>query len=327
MGDSHDHNLCRRESINYLVRKPGQEHSSSPVVIRNRGADFRVGSRHTNENMQVLTPINTVELFPAIYAELIGLLRGLDERDWARPTLARSWRVRDVVAHLLDGDLRKLAGGRDRHHVAPRAPASFTDIVELINEMNAGGVSYAERLSPRLMTDLLEVTGRWVSEYVAALSPHASAHIAVAWAGEERSENWMDIGREYTERWHHQMHIRDAVGADGLLQRRWFYPVLDLSVRAFPRAYENVSADVGTAVVFEVDAEGDNAWSVIREASGWSVVRGRPSSVAACMRADADTAWKLLYNALSVEAARARVTITGDSTLTEPMLRARSVMV
>jgi mycothiol maleylpyruvate isomerase-like protein len=277
--------------------------------------------------MEVLTPIKTVELFPAIHTELIGLLRALDEEDWARPTLARSWRVRDVVAHLLDGDLRKLAGGRDRHQITLGIAASFTDIVDRINELNAGGVSYAARLSPRIMTDLLEITGRWISEYVASLSPHASARIAVAWAGEDRSENWMDIGREYTERWHHQMQIREAVRADGLLQRRWFYPVLDLSVRAFPRVYESVSADVGTVVVFEVDAEGDNVWSVIREASGWSVVRGCPSSVAACMRADADTAWKLFYNALSVEEARGRVTIIGDSRLTEPMLRARSVMV
>ncbi len=277
--------------------------------------------------MEVLTPTKTVELFPAIHSELIGLLRGLDEEDWARPTLARSWRVRDVVAHLLDGDLRKLSGGRDRQQSAPQNLASFTEIVRFINGMNADGVSYAARLSPRVMTDLLEITGRWVSEYVATLSPHADANIAVAWAGEERSENWMDTGREYTERWHHQMQIRDAVGADGLLQRHWFYPVLDLSVRAFPQVYKDVHASAGTVVVFEVDAEGDNVWSLIREASGWRVARGRPSSVAASVRADADTAWKLLYNALSVEDARARVTITGDGSLTEPMLRARSVMV
>ena len=277
--------------------------------------------------MEVLTPIHTVELFPALHAELVGLLRGIDERDWARPTLAASWRVRDVVAHLLDDDLRKLSGGRDRQQVAARSVSSYPDIVDLTNDMNAGGVRYAARLSPRVMTDLLEVTGRWVSDYVATLPPHACAHIAVAWAGEDRSENWMDTGREYTERWHHQMQIRDAVGADRLLQRRWFYPVLDLSVRAFPRVYKDVSADVGTAVVFEVDAEGDNVWSVVREAPGWSMARGRASCAAACLRTDADTAWKLLYNALSVEAARARVTMTGDRSLTEPMLRARSVMV
>jgi hypothetical protein len=123
------------------------------------------------------------------------------------------------------------------------------------------------------------------------------------------------------------MQIRDAVGAEGLLQRRWVYPVLDLSVRAFGRAYAGVPAAVGTAVVFEVAAEGDNTWSVTREESGWIVMRGRAPAPAACVRADADTAWKILYNALSPEAARARVAITGDANLAEPMLAARSVMV
>ena len=177
------------------------------------------------------------------------------------------------------------------------------------------------------MTDLLDITGRWVSEYVAALPPHATSGVSVAWAGEDHSENWMDTGREYTERWHHQMQIRDAVGADGLFERPWFYPVLDLSVRAFLRSYQDVPAAAGTAVVYEVDAEGDNVWSIIREVPGWSVVRGRAPDATAGLRTDADTAWKLLYNALAVEAARARVAISGDSRLAEPMLRTRSVMV
>src|SRR5688572_14535764 len=114
------------------------------------------GQRST---MDALTPTYTADLFPSLNAELIGLLRGLDRQDWSRPTLAKSWRVQDVVAHLLDGDLRKLSGGRDGHAVAPRAAASFAEIVELINELNEGGVSYARRLSPAVMIDLLEVTG------------------------------------------------------------------------------------------------------------------------------------------------------------------------
>jgi hypothetical protein len=45
------------------------------------------------------------------------------------------------------------------------------------------------------------------------------------------------------------------------------------------------------------------------------------------VRTDADTAWRLLYNALPPDAARARVAIDGDAALAEPLLRARSVMV
>jgi hypothetical protein len=277
--------------------------------------------------MKPLTPVHTAALFPALHAELIGLLRGFDAGAWEQPTIAPPWRVRDVVAHLLDGDLRKLSGGRDGHPMTDRAICSFADVVALINEMNAAGVSYAKRLSPRVLTDLLEITGAWVSDYVAALAPHADAHIPVAWAGEHRSENWMDTGREYTERWHHQMQIREAVGAPPLFEQRWFQPVLDLSVRAFCRAYGDVPAAEGTAVVFEVNADDDYVWSVVREASGWRVARGGAAHAAAIVRVDRDTAWKLLYNALSPETVAPRVTITGERALVEPMLRARSVMV
>lgn len=278
--------------------------------------------------MEMLTPVYTATLFPALHAELIALLRGLGDDDWLRPTVAGAWRVRDVAAHLLDGDLRRLSFDRDRHRLPSEGPLStFADIVALIDRENASGVAYARRLSPRLITDLLEVTGRWMSDFVAGLPPHAQAPISVAWAGEERSENWMDMGREYTERWHHQMQIRDAVGAPGLLERRWLHPLLDLSVRAFRRAYDGVAAEPGTAVVLEVDAEGENTYSVVRGASGWDVFRGAAAGAAARVRMDADTAWRLLYNALPPDAARARVTISGDAALTEPMLRARSVMV
>ena len=42
---------------------------------------------------------------------------------------------------------------------------------------------------------------------------------------------------------------------------------------------------------------------------------------------DADTAWRLLFNALPPDAAAERATITGDAALAEPMLRTRSLMV
>ena len=278
--------------------------------------------------MERLTPVYTAALFPGLLAELVGLLRGLDEADWDRPTVAGAWRVRDVAAHLLDGDLRKLSWGRDVPAPAGDRPAlSYDEVMQLIRRANEAGVAYVGRLSPRVITDLLEVTGRWVAGFVAALPPHAEALYPVAWAGEDRSENWMDTGREYTERWHHQMQIRDAVGAPGLLQREWLHPVLDLSVRALPRAYTGVHAEAGTAVVLQVDAEGESAWSVVREDSGWSVMRGEAADAAARVRMDADTAWKLLFNALPPDAARPRVAITGDAPLAEPMLRARSVMV
>jgi uncharacterized protein (TIGR03083 family) len=277
--------------------------------------------------VEPLSPIHTAALFPPLHAELIRLLRHLDANDWERPTIAPRWRVRDVASHLLDGDLRRLSLARDGHQLAAKPVTTFASVVDLINDLNASGVQYAARLSPRVITDLLELTGAWVAEYVGALPPHGKAHFAVAWAGEDESENWMDTGREYTERWHHQMQIRDAVGADGLFEPRWLHPLLDLSVRAFRRTYEAVAAPDGTAIVFEVEGDDLSVWSVLRHSGAWKVMRGRAEDAAASLRVDADTAWKLLYNALSPETARKRVVVAGDRSLTEPMLGARSVMV
>jgi len=41
------------------------------------------------------------------------LLRGLSPADWNAPKLAGAWTVKDVAAHLLDGNLRTLAMLRD----------------------------------------------------------------------------------------------------------------------------------------------------------------------------------------------------------------------
>ena len=278
--------------------------------------------------MKPLEPLYTADLFPPLHAELVALLQGLASEDWERPTVAGAWRVRDVVAHLLDVDLRKLSVNRDGHLMPPDEPiGGYGDLVKFLNRLNADWVTAARRLSPQVLVELLAVTGPAVSELVASLPPHEPARFPVAWAGEDRSENWFDVGRDYTERWHHQMQIRDAVGAPLLLESRWLRPLLDLSVRALPRAYASVIAEEGTSIVFQVDGREEEVWSVIREDGGWQIRQGAASNPAAIVRADADAAWRLLYNALPREAALERISMEGDTVLAEPFLSTRSVMV
>ncbi len=278
--------------------------------------------------MEALTPVYTAALFPRLHRELIALLRGLAPSDWGRSTVAGRWRVRDVAAHLLDGDLRKVSVYRDGHAIAPERPiADYRDLVAFINTLNASGVDAARRLSPRVLVDLLEISGGWVSELVASLPPHGPSLFAVDWAGEARSENWMDTGREYTERWHHQMQIRDAVGAAGLLDGGWLQPLLDLSVRAIPRAYAGVLAKEGTSVVLEVVGGAVGPWSVVRDGAEWRVWRGGAPGPAATVRVDPDSAWRLFYNGLSAGDARRRAEVVGDDRLAEPLFSTRSVLV
>src|ERR1051325_933044 len=168
-----------------------------------------------------MQPRDVSALFAPLHEELLALLRSLNAEQWLRPTVAGAWRVRDVAAHLLDTQLRKLSAQRDGHDLA----ADEQDILRLINRLNAGGVEFARRLSTRVIVELLTMSGAAVAAYVVSLDPDARAPFAVAWAGEEESRNWMDTGREYTEWWHHQMQIRDAAGAPKiLLDERWLEP-------------------------------------------------------------------------------------------------------
>lgn len=275
-----------------------------------------------------LAPRYVADLFAPLHAELMALLRGLPAPDWERPTVAGAWRVRDVAAHLLDVQLRKLAGQRDGHPFAPNRPLnSYGDIVDLINDLNATGVAYGQRLSPRLLTDLLAMTGPWVAELVEGLDPHAPARISVAWAGESQSENWMDTGREYTEWWHHQMQIQDAVGQSGLLAPRWLDPLLDFSVRALPHAYRNVEAPEGTAISLVVPGDSGWAWTLLREGGRWGLYRGEADRPATRVTVEPVVVWRLFYNALPPDSARENVAIQGEESLAGPLLRTRSVMV
>lgn len=275
--------------------------------------------------MSDLPPIQTAHLFLPLHAELVSLLRTLAPDAWERPTVAGRWRVRDVVAHLVDGQLRTLSSHRDGHRPPPdREIGSYGELVGFLNDLNGSWVAVAGRFSPRVLVELLEASGPALAELMAALPPHGEAVYPVAWAGEGRSENWMDVAPQYTEQWHHQMQVRDAVGAPLLLAPRWLHPLLDISVRALPSAYAGVSAPDGTAVVLEV---GDHAWSLRSTGGKWSLHSGGAEPCAARLHADPDAAWRLFYNALTAPESDKRLRLDVDRALIQTLLWTLSVMV
>jgi len=280
------------------------------------------------ESLTPLGPLYIADLFSGLNDELITLLRGLSPEDWERPTVAGSWQVRDVTAHLLDVMLRRISAARDGHRMRPDGPIDdYRSLVGYLNRLNASWVAVAGRLSPRVLTDLLAWTGPQVAEVMVSLPPHEPALLGVAWAGEERSENWFDVGREYTEHWHHQAQIRDAVGAPGLYERRWLHPVIELCLYALPVAFRGLDLPEGAALVLEVTGEAGGTWSLVRTGDVWKLWRGAAERQAGRARMDGDTAWRLLFNALPAEAARQKIAAEGDPALFERLIATRGVMV
>lgn len=260
----------------------------------------------------------------------MALLRSLEPEQWLSLTVAGEWRVREVAAHLLDGDLRRLSMHRDGN--VPPPPGSpiegYRDLVAFLNGLNASWVKAAARLSPRVIVDLLEWAGPQVAELFESLPPHGEAFFSVAWAGEDRSENWMDIGREYTEKWHHQAQIRAAVDAPGLLAREWLYPVFVLSLYSLPHAFREVDTVTGSALQIVIEGEAGGSWLLMREESAWKLYEGAIAATAtACVVMDAEAAWRLFYNALGMQEAKQRIEATGEVSLIDAFLAARSVMV
>ncbi len=271
--------------------------------------------------LRPVEPLLVHDLFSPLHAALIALLRGLRADDWNRPTLCARWSVRDIAAHLLDDDLRRLSFDRDGHQppIGPGGPGDAA-LAEFINRLNAEWVTAARRLSPRVIVDLLELTGPQVAAHFASLDPFGPARFGVSWAGEEHSQNWFDIGRDYTERWLHQQHIRLAVGAPGLLDRRWLGPVLDLFIRSLPHGFRAVRRNDGTTVHVEITGDAGGHWTLLREAGAWRLFRGAAGLADATATMTGDTAWRLFSKALKTEADRARVSLSGDPALGAPVL-------
>ena len=190
--------------------------------------------------------IVVADRFPALRRELLGLLEGLSDADWERPTAAPLWSVRDIAAHLLGGDVWILASKRDRFHPSDSEILEYRQLVDLVNRLNAEWVLAARRMSPRLLIEFLAFTGPEVDACFAALDPMAMGG-PVSWAGPQPAPRWLDIAREFTERWHHQQQIRDATGRPPLYDPYFLAPVLDAFVRALPYNFRHTIAPPGTA--------------------------------------------------------------------------------
>ena len=199
--------------------------------------------------------------------------------------------------------------------------------MRLINGINHEWVNAMKRLSPQVLTEVFELGSRDLAAFVEALPLEAPALFGVSWAGEQSSDGWFDIGREFTELWHHQMQIRLAVGAAPLDDPRYLKAVLDLSVRALPHAYRDVAAGEGTTLVVEVEGTSGGMWTLTRDADRWTLSTGGLDHPDARVVMSDDRAWRLLYNALPAAEAAARIAIEGRGDLVAPLLRTRSIVI
>lgn len=270
-----------------------------------------------------LPPVDLRPLISAERAELLSFLRSLDESGWAAPTTNTGWNVHDVALHLLGGDIGRL--GSPPSGAAREGRLSFDDLAELIERSNDDWVRAARRIAPVVTVELLAFIGPQVDDAYAALDLDAPG-TSVGWTGDGPTPYWLDIAREYTERWVHHAQMRLAVGAPALVERRFLQPVLDTFMRSLPCAYEAVAADIGTRVDVLVEGEAGGRWTLRREADRWHLVPADEQRAAALVRMPQDVAWKLLSRTIAVPEALPEIGIVGDERLGRPATQAVAIM-
>jgi hypothetical protein len=116
-------------------------------------------------------------------------------------------------------------------------------------------VDAARRISPFLLSELVDLAGLRFEEHLATLDLDAIGG-PVEWAtGADPAPLWLDVAREYMERYVHQYQIRQATGRPPL-GAVLTGPVLATAAHALPRALDRVTRPVGTVVTFTAEGEG-----------------------------------------------------------------------
>jgi uncharacterized protein (TIGR03083 family) len=274
-----------------------------------------------------IVPIETLHLFPILDELLIELLKSLTEEEWNANTVCKKWTVKDIASHLLDGNLRGLSISRDSFFgEKPENINSYSDLVDFLNQLNMSWTSATKRLSPKVITELLENTGKQYTAHLQTLNPFENAIFSVAWAGEETSLNWFHIAREYTEKFLHQQQIRNAVNKPALLTKTLFYPFIQTFVQALPHVYKNVKAENGTIVTLIVTTEIGGEWSIIKKENNWEFIESFDVKPTSIVKISPDDAWLLFSKGMTPDDAKEKVEIIGDKYLGEIALNTVAVM-
>ncbi len=274
-------------------------------------------------------PVATIQLFPALDDLLIALLESLSPEDWHLQTLAPDWKVKDVVAHLLDGNIRSLSSSRDGYTAEVAGQINdYHDLVSYLNLLNRDWVSAMKRVSPQMLVALLSTTNALYREHLAQLDPFEKSIFPVAWAGEPESQNWFHIAREYTEKWHHQQQIRHALGVfSPLFSKLFFKPYLETSLRALPYQLKTFSAEIGDTFSLKVSGEGGGEWHLIFTPEGWVFTAEAPSYAVTKVHIDDQVIWRMFSKQISAEELKNRVMVSGNLALADLFLDMKAVMV
>jgi hypothetical protein len=144
--------------------------------------------------------------------------------------------------------------------------------------------------------------------------------IPVDWVAPGPAPVWLDVAREYTERWIHQAQLRDATNRPPLDDRWALYPVFDTFMLALPNTLREIDAPDGANVHLTVRGDAGCTWIVRKTADGWEFGSDRGVEPFAALSIDQDDAWRLYTKGIAKSAVLPRIEQRGDPAALAAML-------
>lgn len=275
---------------------------------------------HDNRGMDLWT-VPVLDARPMLNRErgdLLSFVGSLTDDEWLSSTRVPGWTVKDLALHILDDDFGWLSRGRDRDP-SGRLDVNDSGFIEALNRKNEDWVAAAGQLSRGVVLGLLEWAGQQMDAYYATQSLIGPGY--VTWAGDDSVPNWFDLAQDLTERWVHQMQMREAVERVAAYRDDYLTVVMQTFVWAFPHQYR-VVADPGARVLLDLGA--GCAWTLTSDGARWGLGRrAAGEAYVAEVHADYDMGWRWLTGANLTEGALRTV---GPPNLVEPLLQVRAIL-
>ncbi len=274
--------------------------------------------------------IETLHLFPKLTEEFLRLLREIEPSGWLKPSPIKGRTIKDLVSHVINGSLRNISMQRDNFMDNSNVPTikSYDDLVNHIQKMNTDWMNVSRRLSPKILIYLLEYSDKEFYEFLKSKNPNEKALFSVAWAGETESENWFDIAREYTEKWHHQMQIRLALDKSILLDTEYTEPLYDTFMLALPHLYREFNNfENGTKIKISMTGKLNKSWIIEWQTDKWIFTDSNKSDIYTSVEIPDDIAWIIFTNTdRKKEKYKTKIKISGDKSVGLRLLDLVTVM-
>jgi uncharacterized protein (TIGR03084 family) len=203
-------------------------------------------------------------------AELAGLITGLDDEHWQRPSRCEGWTVADVVLHL--AQTNEMAVGS--------ATGRFGEVLGLLTEgLDGSGATSADAGADLMVArdrhvPPAAVLQRWQASSAALIEEMQTLDLSkrVTWIVGELSARTLATTR-LAETWIHTGDVAWGLGVK-LAPSDRLRSIARLAWRTLPYAFGRAGATMAGPVAFELTGPGGEAWSFLPDDDAVTVVQG-----------------------------------------------------